>query len=48
MSIASRSKLRWQVPELHLDGSSAEHGVTEAAAVFLVTLDVEGDPVRVG
>jgi hypothetical protein len=47
MSIASRSKLRWQVPELHLDGSSAEHGVTEAAG-FLVTLDVKGDPVWVG
>src|ERR1700690_1104146 len=47
MSIASRSKLRWQVPELHLDGSSAEYGVTEAAG-FLLTLDVKGGPVRGG
>src|ERR1700688_4291407 len=46
MSIASRSKLRWQVPELHLDGSRAERGVTEAAGL-LVTVHVQGHPFGV-
>jgi hypothetical protein len=45
MSIASRSKLRLRVPEFHLDGSRAKHGVREMAAG---TPDVQGHPLRIG
>jgi hypothetical protein len=45
MSIAGRSKLRWQVPEFHLDGACAKRGVTELA---VGTADVQGHPIRVG
>src|SRR5450755_728242 len=47
MSIASRSKLSWRVPELHLDGSRAERGVTETAAGLRVTVDVQGHLIGV-
>src|SRR5260370_10557643 len=48
MSIAGRSKLRLRVPELHLDGTSAQRGVAEAAAGLRVIPDVQRHPVRVG
>src|SRR5437868_8112464 len=45
MSIAGRSKLGLWMPELHLNGTGAQRGVTEAAAV---ARHVQGYPVGIG
>src|SRR5690242_13166245 len=45
MSIAGRSKLGLWMPELHLNGTSTQRGVTEAA---VVARHVQGYPVGIG